>query len=199
MNPTKLFLLDDLTLTRNSDTELKCRRVHSNCSKFVFGNAVVRDQNRLPLSMVECDSTTSFKKDFDHLSPSSPCSLGQFRCHDLCDLVIFLILWSTTFEWFWSTSPDLFHCTDVKGWWLWWGHYNLFSSLTPEYTWVDEDYLEELIEPSSRDEQEPESSTPLRRQVGTLLLASHVDLIFRHSCQGYQRGIDKYSGFLLKV
>ncbi len=72
VDPTKLFVRDDLTRTRNNGAKLKCRQVHSDCTKFFFTNAVVRGWNRLPLSVVQCNSIASFKNNLDryllHLS-----------------------------------------------------------------------------------------------------------------------------------
>ncbi len=62
---TKLFVMDDSTRTRNDGAKLKCRQVNSDCTKFFFTNAVVRDWNRLPPSVVQCNSIASFKNNLD--------------------------------------------------------------------------------------------------------------------------------------
>ncbi len=60
VDPTKLFVMDDSTRTRNNGAKLKCRQVHSDYTKLFFTNAVVRDWNRLPPSVVQCSSIASF-------------------------------------------------------------------------------------------------------------------------------------------
>ncbi len=52
----KLFEIDDSTLTRNIGAKLKCGQVHSDCTKFFFTKAVDRDWNKLPPSVVQCNS-----------------------------------------------------------------------------------------------------------------------------------------------
>ncbi len=39
----KLSEIDDLMRMRNNGAKLKCRQVHSDCTKFFFTNAVVLD------------------------------------------------------------------------------------------------------------------------------------------------------------
>ncbi len=65
VDPTKLFVMNDSTRTRNNSAKLKCRQVHSDCTKFFFTNAVVRDWNRLSPSVVQCNSTASLKNNLD--------------------------------------------------------------------------------------------------------------------------------------
>ncbi len=66
VDPTKLFVMDgwmdNSTWTGNNGAKFKCRQVHSNFIKFFF---TVRDWNRLPPSMVQCNSITSFKNNLD--------------------------------------------------------------------------------------------------------------------------------------
>ncbi len=54
--PTNLFEMYDSTLTRNNGAKVKCRQVHSDCTKLFFTNAVLRDWNRLPPSVAQCNS-----------------------------------------------------------------------------------------------------------------------------------------------
>ncbi len=65
VDPTKLFVMNDSTRTRNNCAKLKCRQVHSDCTKCFFTNAVVRAWNRLPPSVVQCNSIASFKNNLD--------------------------------------------------------------------------------------------------------------------------------------
>ncbi len=48
----KLFVMDNSTPTRNNVAKLICRKVHPDCIKFFFTNAVVRDWNKLPPSVM---------------------------------------------------------------------------------------------------------------------------------------------------
>ncbi len=65
VDPTKLFVMDDSTLTRNSGAKLKCRQVNSDCTIFFFTNAAGHEWNRLPPLVVQCNSMASFKNNFD--------------------------------------------------------------------------------------------------------------------------------------
>ncbi len=72
VDPTKLFEINDSKRTRNNGAKLKCWQVHSDCTKFFFTNAAVRDWNELPPPVVKWYSITSFKNNPDrclvHLS-----------------------------------------------------------------------------------------------------------------------------------
>ncbi len=59
-----LFEMDDSTRMKNNGAKLKCRQVHADCTEF-FRNVVIRDWNKLPPSVVQCDSTASFKNNLD--------------------------------------------------------------------------------------------------------------------------------------
>ena len=61
----KLFLVDDATRTRNNDHKLKCRQFRSDVTKFFFTNDIVRDWNKLPASVVQCNTINSFKTKVD--------------------------------------------------------------------------------------------------------------------------------------
>ncbi len=65
VDPTKLFLMDDSTRTRNNGAKLECRQVHSDCTKLFFTNALVRDWNKLSRSVALCNSTASFTINLD--------------------------------------------------------------------------------------------------------------------------------------
>ncbi len=64
VDPTKLFEIDDSKRTRNNGAKLKCRQVHSDCTKF-FTNAVVRDWNKLPPLVVQGNSIAMFMNNLD--------------------------------------------------------------------------------------------------------------------------------------
>ncbi len=52
-----MFVMNDSTRTRNNGAKLKCRQVHSDCTKFFFTNAVVRDWIRLLSAPAEHEFT----------------------------------------------------------------------------------------------------------------------------------------------
>ncbi len=60
-----LFLIDDTLRTKNNGINPKCRQVNSDCSKFFFTNIVVREWNKLPPSVVQCNTIDSFKNKLD--------------------------------------------------------------------------------------------------------------------------------------
>ncbi len=62
---TKLFEIDDSTRTINNGAKLKCRQVHLDCTEFFLTDALVRDWNKLPPSVVQCNSIASFKNNLD--------------------------------------------------------------------------------------------------------------------------------------
>ncbi len=62
---SKLFMIDDTLQTRNNDIKPKCRQVNSDCTKFLFINVVVREWNKLPPSVVHCNTVDSFKNKLD--------------------------------------------------------------------------------------------------------------------------------------
>ncbi len=61
VDPTKLFSMEDSTQTRNNGAILECRQVHSDYTKVLFTDAVVRDWNRFSHSVMQCNSIASFK------------------------------------------------------------------------------------------------------------------------------------------
>ena len=61
----KLFLVDDAARTRNNGHKLKCRQVRSDITKFFFTNDIVREWNKLPSSVVQCNTVNSFKTKLD--------------------------------------------------------------------------------------------------------------------------------------
>ena len=61
----KLFLIDDATRTRGNGHKLKCRQVRSDCTKFFYTNDIVREWNKLPSSIVQCNTINTFKTKLD--------------------------------------------------------------------------------------------------------------------------------------
>ncbi len=56
VDASKLFSID----------KLKCKQVQLDSTNFFFINNVVKERNKLPLSVVQCDTTNSFKNKLDH-------------------------------------------------------------------------------------------------------------------------------------
>ncbi len=63
---SKLFSVDDTSRTRSNSVKLRCKQVQLDSTKFFFTNDVVREWNKLPPSVVQCDTINSFKNKLDH-------------------------------------------------------------------------------------------------------------------------------------
>ncbi len=59
------FLIDNSSRTRSNGVKLKCKQLHLDCTKFFFTNDVVREWNKLPPSVVQCNTKNSFKNKLD--------------------------------------------------------------------------------------------------------------------------------------
>ncbi len=44
----------------------RCRQLQLDCTKFFFTSDVIREWNKLPLSVVQCNTINSFKNKHDH-------------------------------------------------------------------------------------------------------------------------------------
>ncbi len=53
-------------LAKTDGVKSRCREVQLDGTKFFFSNDVVREQNKLPPSLVECDTINSIKNKLDH-------------------------------------------------------------------------------------------------------------------------------------
>ncbi len=62
----KVFSVDDTSRTSSNGVKHRCKQVQLNSSKFFLTNDVVREWNKLPPSVVQCDTINSFKNKFDH-------------------------------------------------------------------------------------------------------------------------------------
>ncbi len=62
-----LFLIDDSSRMRSNGVKLRCKQLHLNCTKFFYTNDVVREWNKLPPSVVQCNTINSFRKLDRHL------------------------------------------------------------------------------------------------------------------------------------
>ncbi len=56
IDSTKLFSIDNTSRTRSNGIKLRCKQVQPDNTKFFFTNGVVREWNKLPLSVVQCDT-----------------------------------------------------------------------------------------------------------------------------------------------
>ncbi len=65
VDANKLFSIDDLSLTRNNGIKLRCRQIELHAIKSFF-TYDVREWNKLPPSVVECNTINSFKNKLDH-------------------------------------------------------------------------------------------------------------------------------------
>ncbi len=61
MDASKLSSVDDTSLTRSNGVKLRCKQVQLDSTKFLFTNDVVRQWNKLPPSVVQCDMINSTK------------------------------------------------------------------------------------------------------------------------------------------
>ncbi len=66
VDANRLFLIDDSSRTRSNRVKLKCKQLHLDCAKFFFTNDVVREWNKLPPSVVQCNTINSFKNKLSH-------------------------------------------------------------------------------------------------------------------------------------
>ncbi len=54
VDASKLFSISSTSRTRNKGIKLRCKEVQLDCTNFFFTNDVVREWNKLPLSIVQC-------------------------------------------------------------------------------------------------------------------------------------------------
>ncbi len=64
MDASKLFSVVDTT--RSNGVKLGCKQVQLDSTKLFFTKDVVRERNKLPSSVVQCDTISSFKNKLDH-------------------------------------------------------------------------------------------------------------------------------------
>ncbi len=65
VDANRLYLIDDSSRTRSNGVKLKCKQLHLDCTKFFFISDVVREWNKLPPSVVQCNTINSFKNKLD--------------------------------------------------------------------------------------------------------------------------------------
>ncbi len=66
VDASNMSSIDNTSRTRNNEVKIRCKQVQLDCTKFFFTNDVVREWNKLPLSVVQCDTINSFKNKLDH-------------------------------------------------------------------------------------------------------------------------------------
>ncbi len=66
VDANKLFSVDRSSRTRIKGEKLRCRQIQLDSTTFFFTNDVARKWDKLPLSVVQCDTINSFKNKLDH-------------------------------------------------------------------------------------------------------------------------------------
>ncbi len=66
MNPNKMFSIHKTLRTRSNRIKLRCKQGQLDCAISFFINDVVKEWNKLPPSVMECDTINSFKNKLDH-------------------------------------------------------------------------------------------------------------------------------------
>ncbi len=60
------FSIDNTPRTRSNGVKLRCKLVQLDCTKFFFTNDKVKEWNKLPPSVMQCNTINSFKNKLDH-------------------------------------------------------------------------------------------------------------------------------------
>ncbi len=63
VDANRLFIINDSSRTRSNGVKPRCRQIQLDCTKFFFTSDVVRDWNKLPPSVVQCNTINSSKLD----------------------------------------------------------------------------------------------------------------------------------------
>ncbi len=66
VDASKMFSIGNTPRTKSNRVKLQCKQVQLDCTKFFFTNDLVREWNKLPPSVVQCDTINSFKNKLDH-------------------------------------------------------------------------------------------------------------------------------------
>ncbi len=66
VDANKLFPIHFSSRTRSNGEKLRCKKVQLDSIKFVFTNDVVREWNKLPPSVVQCNTINLLKNKLDH-------------------------------------------------------------------------------------------------------------------------------------
>ncbi len=63
---SKMFSIDNTLGTRSNAVKLKCKQVQLDSTKVFFTNDMVREWNKLPSLVMQCDTINLFKNKLDH-------------------------------------------------------------------------------------------------------------------------------------
>ncbi len=66
VDANKLFSNNNSSRTRSNGEKLRYKRVQLNTAKFLLTNDVDREWNKLPPSLVQCDTMNSLKNKLEH-------------------------------------------------------------------------------------------------------------------------------------
>ncbi len=66
VDANKMFSIDNTSRTRTDGVKLRCKQVQLDCTKFFFTNDVVKEWNKFPPLVVQCDTISSFNNKLDH-------------------------------------------------------------------------------------------------------------------------------------
>ncbi len=61
-----MFSIDNTSRTGNNGVKRRCKQIELDCTELFFTNDVVREWNKLPPSVVQCDTINLFKNKLDH-------------------------------------------------------------------------------------------------------------------------------------
>ncbi len=61
MEASKMFSIENTSRTRTNGLKLRCKQVQLDCTKYFLTNDLVREWNKLPPSVVLCDTINSFQ------------------------------------------------------------------------------------------------------------------------------------------
>ncbi len=61
VDASKMFPIDNKPRTRSNGVKLRCKQVQLDCTEFFFTNDMVREWNKLPPLVAQCDTMNSFK------------------------------------------------------------------------------------------------------------------------------------------
>ncbi len=77
-----LFMIDETSSIQNNGIQLNCKEINSNCTEFFFTNVVIWEWNKLPPSLLQCNSTNYFKNDLS--SHPKMCFIIQESLRNSC-------------------------------------------------------------------------------------------------------------------
>ncbi len=66
VDANKMFSIDNTSRTRSNRVKLRCKQVQLDCTTIFFTSDMVRECNKLPPSVMQCNMINSFKNKLDH-------------------------------------------------------------------------------------------------------------------------------------